>query len=335
MRFFAVIITLISINAQALGRKSIPKAPSYVVISDMYDAKIPSGQCVVSGNIKPQYSQIDYDYDGKIDPVPSFRISTLDGKRQTYTDSLGNYKLTLAEGDTSIYVFAKYHREIVIWSYQFKSQHHVIINFMPSSALAVVEVAKPILYLYSEKEMNVNVNFEAKSDIVFTHPSYANGWNFSLKENKLTDTTTHRTYPYLFWDGKTDELGFHFQDGILQGAVIRTDTVISFLENTLTAMGMNATEQTDFITFWGPRMISQEYVLVQFLNNKLYDQKISTLSVTPTPDNLLRTFMLFCPLETDQLPIRLLPQQFESVSRTGFTLVEWGGSELPSLYTNP
>ena len=49
------------------------------------------------------------------------------------------------------------------------------------------------------------------------------------------------------------------------------------------------------------------------------------LTVEPAPDTVLRVFMAYQPLE---YPIRVLPQKLETVERTGFTLVEWGGAEI-------
>jgi hypothetical protein len=117
--------------------------------------------------------------------------------------------------------------------------------------------------------------------------------------------------------------------------VIKTDSVISYLENSLAAMGMNATEQTDFITFWAPQMIQHEYVLVQFLTGALYDEKISTMQITPTPDALLRVFMLWQPVASSTISLKVIPQKFEKFDRSGFTVVEWGGTKLPSVELIP
>ncbi|MBK9191012.1 MAG: hypothetical protein IPM77_05550 [Crocinitomicaceae bacterium] len=69
----------------------------------------------------------------------------------------------------------------------------------------------------------------------------------------------------MFWEAQTSELDFVFTENKLQAEIIHTDSVVYYLENSLEVMGLNETEKTDFITFWAPRMIENEFVLVQFI----------------------------------------------------------------------
>ncbi|HIY07000.1 MAG TPA: hypothetical protein H9844_07990 [Candidatus Evtepia faecigallinarum] len=50
------------------------------------------------------------------------------------------------------------------------------------------------------------------------------------------------------------------------------------------------------------------------------------LTIDPAPDTLLRVFMAWKPLDE---PIQLPAQTLTAPQRTGFTVVEWGGAELP------
>jgi len=45
-------------------------------------------------------------------------------------------------------------------------------------------------------------------------------------------------------------------------------------------------------------------------------------NITPTPDNMLRVFMAYVPMEE---AIDIEPQQLETIERNGFTVVECGG----------
>ena len=50
------------------------------------------------------------------------------------------------------------------------------------------------------------------------------------------------------------------------------------------------------------------------------------LDITPTPDTLIRVLMEYKPLDDKiDLPEQILPPP---PARTGFTVVEWGGTEL-------
>jgi hypothetical protein len=108
--------------------------------------------------------------------------------------------------------------------------------------------------------------------------------------------------------------------------VVERKDVTAFLEEKLTAMGLNAKEQADFITFWGPRMASSGRGFAQFIFNGDYD-RIATLSIEPAPDEIFRVYLLWTPLDPT---IELHPQaqQMATVDRSHFHVIEWGGSEL-------
>ena len=96
------------------------------------------------------------------------------------------------------------------------------------------------------------------------------------------------------------------------------------MEEYLTAAGLNDSEIDDFITFWLPEMQDNPYNLIAF-QGELYEQ-VAELHVTPEPDSVLRIFMTFEALDE---PVECgefsMPESFE---RSGFAVVEWGGSEL-------
>ena len=52
---------------------------------------------------------------------------------------------------------------------------------------------------------------------------------------------------------------------------------------------------------------------------------MAKLEVTPEPDSMLRVFMVYKPLET---AIEIEEPTIEPFERTGFTVVEWGGTEI-------
>ncbi|MFT4601858.1 MAG: hypothetical protein ACI857_002043, partial [Arenicella sp.] len=105
------------------------------------------------------------------------------------------------------------------------------------------------------------------------------------------------------------------------------DKVIKFLEASLNGLGFNQTEKTDFITFWAPKMLKSNFVFVQFIWDEDYDKQIATLDVSPKPDASRRVYMYF--KGYDALPeIETTTQSFEGFERKGFTLFEWGGTEI-------
>ena len=89
---------------------------------------------------------------------------------------------------------------------------------------------------------------------------------------------------------------------------------------------LNSTEKTDFITYWGPILERSEYALVQFIIDDDYNDKIAEMNIDPKPDALRRVYILCSELDNPTIGLELIPQNFESFERKGFTVVEWGGS---------
>ncbi len=72
-------------------------------------------------------------------------------------------------------------------------------------------------------------------------------------------------------------------------------------------------------------MKHNKYNLISFQGDAYTNS--AKLNITPTPDSLLRVFMAYVPLEE---AVNIQPQQLETFKRNGFTVVEWGGSEIES-----
>jgi hypothetical protein len=317
-----VFTTLIAFGGK--GEKSRLVQPTgYVVVSDEYNVDVPAGQCVVIGHVN-QWNNATLLHQ----PLAGARISTLDVEHQALSDSAGIYRLVLDSNDTTIYMFAQGHEEIILWNYKFQSQHVVRIDFYPGLDYTMISVDKPVIYLYSDRALNASVAFSCKGDLTFTYPEYKDGWDVTVTENGIIDQSSGKNYPYLFWEATTGELNYVKAENGMEGFVIATDSAAQFLENALTALGLTSTEQTDFITFWAPRMIASPYALVQFLTDDEYAENISTMTISPAPDAMRRVFMLFTPLQSPNSAFVVSPQQLIPFERSGFTVVEWGGSEL-------
>lgn len=293
----------------------------YILISDVFDADIKPGTCLLTGKTMDVNDQ----------KIIGGTISNFDRSRSTLSKEDGSYSLLLSTIDTAVFFYHENYGEVVIWNYNFQSQHRVEINFisMEYSEIPVV-VEKPVIYLYSEKEMDVDLTLQ-HPNLIFTYPDYAQGWHVRTNaQGGLTNHSDGKNYPYLFWEGASENLVFKKSDGLISGTIIKTDSSIAFLENTLTALGLNAIEQTDFITYWGPRLIGSHFAFVQFLIDDEVDEMVAGLNVNPKPDSQRRVYMLFTPLDQPHVPFKFEPQKFSGFSRTGLTVLEWGGSEIAS-----
>ena len=94
-------------------------------------------------------------------------------------------------------------------------------------------------------------------------------------------------------------------------------------EDALEKQGLTRREANEFIVYWLPRMEQNPYNLIAFQTSAYTDH--ARLTVTPEPDSLLRVFMAWKPLES---PVEIPTQGLPVFSRSGFTVVEWGGAEV-------
>jgi hypothetical protein len=318
---FACFIFLTSVRAEKGDELSF--FGNYTIVSDEISLDVPAGKCMVKGIVMgPQRDT------AAPMPVNGGTILTADGSKQTVTDQNGSYQLLLDENDSLLYFYLDGLTEIVVSGFDFKSQHKVTINFFPWFQYGVNVVDKPVIYCYSQDAVNAEITFSCIGDLTLTYPKYNGNWKVAVKDNSITDRKTGKTYPYLFWESQTQNLQFERSSEGLAGFVIHTDTAVGFLEKSLTLLGLTSTEQTDFITYWVPKLVQSEYVFIQFWIDDLYEENISQMTITPTPDAMRRVFMVYAPLETTIVPAPVRPQKLETFERKSFTVVEWGGSEL-------
>lgn len=180
--------------------------------------------------------------------------------------------------------------------------------------------AKPVIYLYPEKETDVHVELElTEAELATTYPKYHDGWDVTAyPDGTLLNKADGTHHEYLFWDGANCRTRFDYSKGF---CVAGCDTE-SFLREKLTYMGLTESEMNEFIVYWLPLMEHHAYNLIAFQGETYTDT--AKLNITPTPDSLLRVFMAYVPLEN---AVEIEPQQLSQFERNGFTVVEWGGCQ--------
>ena len=178
---------------------------------------------------------------------------------------------------------------------------------------------KPVIYLYPEKETVVSVNLDFDGKITYTYPAINNGWKVLAKpDGTLTNLADNSTHYYLFWEG-TARPEWTYEKGF----VVKGSETEKFLRENLAKMGLTPREYNDFITYWVPKMQENPYNLISFSGEEY--SEIAKLTVYPEPDSLIRIHMMWKALDK---PIEIEPQVLPTFERKGFTLVEWGGTEL-------
>ena len=178
---------------------------------------------------------------------------------------------------------------------------------------------KPAIYLYPEETTDVSVELEYDGALTTPYPAYNNGWQVTAQpDGTLINHADGREYSYLFWEGE----GYGEMD-FSQGFVVKGEDTVAFLQEKLAAMGMIPKEYNEFIVYWLPYMQNNAYNLISFQWEN-YDAS-AKLHITPEPDYMLRVFMAFKSLEQ---PVSVPEQELPTLTREGFTVLEWGGAEV-------
>ena len=175
---------------------------------------------------------------------------------------------------------------------------------------------KPVIYLYPEKTTEVFVRLDFDGYFTETIPPYRDGWRVTAYPDGQLIAEDGEKYPYLFWEGVPN-----IELSITEGFCVAGSQTRVFLERILPKIGLSENEYTEFISYWLPRMENNEYNLIRFFGKEYTDA--AKLEVTPTPDSVLRVFMVY--RSSDEY-IQLTEQTFTPFVREGFTVVEWGGT---------
>ena len=175
---------------------------------------------------------------------------------------------------------------------------------------------KPVIYLYPEEPMDISVQLnikESKFTTIYPKFNRKNSWNVHAKPNGEI-LIKNKKYPYLFWEAET----YNPQEQN-EGFLVTNENAEEFLEEKLEILELTEKEKTDFITYWLPVLLS----LCTFQSKKFFNN--FELNISPKPDSLIRVFLTIKKLDT---PVNIKEQNLESVERKGFTVIEWGGSEI-------
>ena len=178
--------------------------------------------------------------------------------------------------------------------------------------------AKPVIYLYPQKETEVSVKLTLDGKLTCTYPAYENGWTVTASPDGTLTDSNGQTYNYLYWEGQTNA-----RWDMTKGFCVKGQDTAAFLENVLDKLGLTRREANEFIVYWLPLMEQNPYNIISFQTDIYTD--VAQLEIDPSPDTLLRVFMAW---QAADRYIALPEQELTAPQRTGFTVVEWGGTEI-------
>lgn len=181
-------------------------------------------------------------------------------------------------------------------------------------------VDKPIIYIYPEEEMEVSVKVGYPDKLTHTYPKYQDEWKVIAKpDGSLVDIEKGRNLYALYWEGKNTE-----KTKVEEGFVVKGEDTISFLEEKLEILGLNEREANEFIIYWLPKLENNKYNYIRFETEEEINRNMP-LYINPKPESLIRVMMEYKPLNKK---IEVKEQKLETPKREGYTVVEWGGTEI-------
>lgn len=180
-------------------------------------------------------------------------------------------------------------------------------------------VKKPVIYLYPEQEEEIIVKINYDGELACTYPKYNDGWYVKASpDGQLINLYDNKEYSYLFWEGKD-----HYKWNLESGFVVEGSKTEEFLQEKLAFMGLTPREYNEFIVYWLPLMEGNKYNLIYFAGDEY--ENLAQLDIEPIPDSILRVFMVYKPLTRY---IDIDEQELERFKREGFTVIEWGGTQI-------
>ncbi len=243
-------------------------------------------------------------------------------------DTSDTFIITVVPGKYQFqFYYNENYYEITTDSIEIKPGFITVADVRFRSSIEPVIMFKPVIYVYPQKPTDVSIKLSLKGELDFTYPLHKEeGWQFLANPDGSLEVDGQK-HNYLFWEGKTDlNLG---KIALENGFVVEKTNVVSFFEEKLSKMGLNPNEKEDFITYWGPILSRNDRSYVHFMFNETYDE-YAHLEINPKPDQLFRVFMLWSPIgkETE---LKIAPQSIPSFKRNGFSIVEWGGTQINEL----
>ena len=191
--------------------------------------------------------------------------------------------------------------------------------YIAKNITIVIPPAKPVIYLYPESPTECSVKLTPNDSFTCTYPDYGRGWqNFTAHPDGTLIFPDAKEYYCLYWEGML-AAEWDFSTGF---CVKGSDTA-AFLEWALAAQGLTPREANEFIIYWLPLMQNNHYNVIAFQTDAYTNSAV--LEVTPAPDSLLRVFMTYYPSDE---AVEIPPQELKAPQRRGFTVVEWGGSQV-------
>ena len=261
-------------------------------------------------------------YDCEKLPIPGAYIKNLNSKAETQADFDGKFSIEVKINDILEISFLEFKSHKI----KIESNENLVVNLKADQQIML---EKPVIYLYPTEKTEIEIKLDLKGELITTFPKYEKNWEVIAEPNgQIFDKKTNRYYGSLFWDGTMDfpEEHYKYDDGF----IVPKEKLADFFIEKLEYIGLNNQETNEFIQYWLPILEQNKYNFIHFLVNEECNE-IAILKVYPKPETVIRIYMEFYGLENYT---RINEQKLSKTERKGFTLVEWGGSDVSSKIKN-
>lgn len=177
---------------------------------------------------------------------------------------------------------------------------------------------KPAIYLYPEKTSLVKVTIgPSVGQRTITIPPYNSdgGWRVLASPSGAIYWGS-MSYTHLFYEAMTEYPKTPTQGWIIDGSNVADD-----LYRIGNEMGLNNSESEELGRYWSNKLKQSPYYFVGLIDQSEIE-KLEPLSIQPQPDTTIRMRFYFKALSE---PTLVENPQAKTISRKGFTVVEWGG----------
>ncbi len=286
-------------------------ARDFTVLSDSVNSTLPSNQCRFVFRIENAQLNID-------SSTLVIRTSVNGVWRERTLDQTGSFSSIVEPGTYSFqFYFNDQYSEIQWSSLSIAPQHEMTIGLQFMQAQSIM-VFKPVIYVHTEAERTFDLSVNPAGNFTFVYPPMNNSWKGTAYPNGDLSIDGNK-YPYLFWESN-QQYQFHSEGN---GYKIEKADVVSFLQKKLTELGLNQKEQTDFITFWGPKLTQNESSFVQFSVDESCNQ-FAELTCSPQPESVHRVYIQIAKWDP-YFELFLNDITFSSAVNESWSLLEWGG----------
>ncbi len=179
-----------------------------------------------------------------------------------------------------------------------------------------VEMGKPVVYLYPEREQEVFVLPQPEGGVTISEPELNDGWHVTAYPDGTIVDSNRKVWPYLFWEGYSD------LETPKEGFLVHQNDLNRFFDTKLARLGLIKKEIADFKEYWLEQLNEDKHYFISFISQAELD-KHAPIVVEPKPDTVIRVFFDY---KTVDASFDFVKQRLKKgPQRNGFTMTEWGG----------